>query len=72
MGDVVDLFTNGEGRHGRVLSLLDNCYGNSFWRLILFGSSNKIMINNLYTSFNSEDALVKLIDALVKLTCGVC
>ena len=27
-GDVVDLFTNGEGRHGRVLLLLYSCCGN--------------------------------------------
>ena len=31
-----------------------------YWRLIVLGSSNKIMIKNLYTSFNSEDAMVKL------------
>ena len=27
-GDVVDFFPNGEGRNGRVLHLLDSCYGN--------------------------------------------
>ena len=33
-----------------------------YWQLIVLGSSYKIIINNLYTSFNSEDALVKLND----------
>ena len=27
-GDVVDFFANGEGRHGRVMYLLDSCCGN--------------------------------------------
>ena len=52
-GDDVELFSNGEGRNGRVLSLLYSFCKILYWRLVVLGISNKIMINNLYTSFNS-------------------